>query len=545
MAVVSVLGLCAVMGVAATPAAVAEAPLPLSARYAKAVSPGATTKIEISATSWSDITSIKALLRPVGVTTVDQTVEGFELVGGTRQDGIWRSLSSVTVAQGRFTIDVELANDTRTVLHRDRGVIENGLDVVFSEFDVSPGTFDIEHATTSFRGRLVHRDAAGVEHAVAGASVGFRASGANEVSSGTDADGRFAGTAALWGTGETKVVFTGDRTYRPVSSAVIPVTLWRLPTRLTFKASPSAGVIGQPVALAGRLERQSVDGVWGALPGKLVTLELYDEDAQTSRKAGTVTTADDGTFTLRIPLPGRGSWFANFVPIEESLYNTRGYEYAYARDDGARSARYASSVTGSDAGPEPVGKGATLTARARIMRRMADGTLTGAPQSNVDLQFSADGEKWSVWTSALTDANGNVTFRTSPDRDGYWRAVVDHWNLVPSTGPADYVDVKYRTTISSFNAAPEPVRKGATITVGGTLKRYVSSWGSWSGQWVYLYFQPRGSSTWTYMAVAKTDRYGKFRKGFKASRDGSWMAKYKGATSYLPGSSGSDYVDVR
>lgn len=107
------------------------------------------------------------------------------------------------------------------------------------------------------------------------------------------------------------------------------------------------------------------------------------------------------------------------------------------------------------------------------------------------------------------------------------------------------MDVKYRTSISSFNASPEPVVKGWTIIVGGKLNRYVSSWGALGGKTVYVYFRPYGSKTASCMGVAGSDRYGNWEKGFKAVQDGTWTARYKGDGTYLPADSASDYVDVR
>lgn len=107
------------------------------------------------------------------------------------------------------------------------------------------------------------------------------------------------------------------------------------------------------------------------------------------------------------------------------------------------------------------------------------------------------------------------------------------------------MDVRYRTAISSFNASPEPVSKGKTITVAGTLKRDTTAWKAFSGQSVKIYFQAKGATTWTYEGTAKTSSTGHFSHGFKAAKDGTWRATYAGGSSYLAVTGSGDYVDVR
>ncbi|TMQ94218.1 hypothetical protein ETD83_24290 [Actinomadura soli] len=112
------------------------------------------------------------------------------------------------------------------------------------------------------------------------------------------------------------------------------------------------------------------------------------------------------------------------------------------------------------------------------------------------------------------------------------------------TGPSDHVDVRYRTRILDFNAAPEPVNKGGTVTVVGTLQRETTGWLTYASKAVKFYFLPKGSSTWTYMGTQTTDKSGRFRKGFKATQDGTWRA-YSSATASYVATYREDYVDVR
>lgn len=116
--------------------------------------------------------------------------------------------------------------------------------------------------------------------------------------------------------------------------------------------------------------------------------------------------------------------------------------------------------------------------------------------------------------------------------------------LASKTG---YWYLKYNTLITSFNAAPEPVRKGQAITVSGRLHRlhdWDSRYVSYPGKVVKIFFKAKGSSSWTLMAKVKTGDTGKFRKAFTARRDGVWRA-YFGGTSRFHKKAADDFVDVR
>ncbi|GAA0236696.1 hypothetical protein GCM10009527_036550 [Actinomadura nitritigenes] len=107
---------------------------------------------------------------------------------------------------------------------------------------------------------------------------------------------------------------------------------------------------------------------------------------------------------------------------------------------------------------------------------------------------------------------------------------------------------KFDTAVGSFNAAPEPVRKGGTLTVSGRLYRLndrATGYTSYPGKTMRIYFRPKGAKTWTYMGSAKTAGDGRFRKGFKASRDGTWRAYFPGTSHCDKQASRDDYVDVK
>ncbi len=71
-----------------------------------------------------------------------------------------------------------------------------------------------------------------------------------------------------------------------------------------------------------------------------------------------------------------------------------------------------------------------------------------------------------------TDEKGRFTVPGKAYHDGQWRVAVQggtYSDYAATAGPSDYVDVRYLTAISDYFAAPDPVRKSATVTVQGML----------------------------------------------------------------------------
>jgi hypothetical protein len=109
---------------------------------------------------------------------------------------------------------------------------------------------------------------------------------------------------------------------------------------------------------------------------------------------------------------------------------------------------------------------------------------------------------------------------------------------------------RINTRITTFNAGPEPVTKGHTISVTGTLWRLSGSggtkWVTWSKQRVYVFFLPKGAKSYTYMGSQVTDSKGHFNRKFTARQDGTWVAVwFTGNGAYVDAESLTDAVDVR
>jgi hypothetical protein len=100
----------------------------------------------------------------------------------------------------------------------------------------------------------------------------------------------------------------------------------------------------------------------------------------------------------------------------------------------------------------------------------------------------------------------------------------------------------------TVNAAPEPVAKGARITVTGKLVR--ADWDTYryagyAGRAVHLQFRPKNSSTYTTVATVNTSSTGTLRTTVRAAGDGYWRWDFPASATTGPARATGDYVDVR
>lgn len=534
-----VVALLAAATLTAAQAASADVNGRMTVKSVTAMSPGLTTPIEVVATADYAITKLTAPLHLSGDSTVIATVEDFELVSGTATDGVWRS-SAVTVPQGRVSIDLLADNAAGgTWRYSGVGLIDNGRDVSFDGFDVGPAVLDADHEEVTYHGRVVTSAADGTREGVPHVTVTLvdAAEKYSLASTSTDDEGRFSATATLGRPATVYAVAAANATYRSAKTGQVAIRFSSFPTRLTITA-PEESVIGRPTTVTGRLERQNSAGDW---------LGLGDAYVWVSEEGGIATrvpTAPDGTYTAQlIPQLAWPQWSVTFSWTDAR----RGFADSSAVSKSVH-ASWRSRITGFNASPEPVGVGATVTATGRLLRTSGTGTEEPGSSALVSVQFSTDGKKWIYQDTERTDANGRFTVHATARHDGYWRALVQDPDYLSAVSAIDYVDSRYRTRVTSFNAGPEPVRKGKTITVSGTLQRYTSEWTGWrafSGQSVKVYFQAKGAKGWTYEGRATTSGPGHFSHGFTAAKDGTWRVTYAGSSSYLAVTGADDHVDVR
>jgi hypothetical protein len=98
-----------------------------------------------------------------------------------------------------------------------------------------------------------------------------------------------------------------------------------------------------------------------------------------------------------------------------------------------------------------------------------------------------------------------------------------------------------RPSTLTFNASPEPVKKGKKITAAGTLKidGKVLSQAA-----VKIYFKAAGAKTYTLKGTATTSSKGAFSKKFTATKTGTWKAVYAGSST-RNGATATDAVKVK
>ncbi|WP_411079765.1 calcium-binding protein [Streptomyces sp. cmx-18-6] len=100
----------------------------------------------------------------------------------------------------------------------------------------------------------------------------------------------------------------------------------------------------------------------------------------------------------------------------------------------------------------------------------------------------------------------------------------------------------------SVNAAPEPVKKGKTLTVTGKLERAnwdTFAYAGYTKQPVQLQFRKKGAKTFTTVKTIKSGAGGSLKTTVKASVDGDWRYSFAGTTPTPAVVSGGDFVDVK
>ncbi|MEE1808572.1 hypothetical protein [Streptomyces sp. BE133] len=105
-----------------------------------------------------------------------------------------------------------------------------------------------------------------------------------------------------------------------------------------------------------------------------------------------------------------------------------------------------------------------------------------------------------------------------------------------------------RQSSLTVNAAPEPVKKGGTITVTGKLSRANFDdlkYHGYATQPVKLQFRKKGSSTYTTVKTIKSSSTGTLKTTVKASVDGYWRYSFAGTSTTPAVSAAGDFVDVR
>ncbi|MFM9699189.1 hypothetical protein [Streptomyces europaeiscabiei] len=108
--------------------------------------------------------------------------------------------------------------------------------------------------------------------------------------------------------------------------------------------------------------------------------------------------------------------------------------------------------------------------------------------------------------------------------------------------------VQRLSKLTGANASPEPVRKGATLTVKSRLTR--ASWDTnkypaYTGQSVKLQFKKKGTSVYSDVKTVKSSSTGALKTTVRATVDGTYRFVFAGTASTAAVTSAADAVDVK
>ncbi|MCP2338022.1 carboxypeptidase-like regulatory domain-containing protein [Actinomadura rupiterrae] len=439
-------------------------------------------------------------------------------------------------APGYYEYVVTARDDKGDAVSRRSLKIHRGIATSLTDLKATPDWFDADHQrpTVTITGRLVDADG----HPRAGHKITAEGTDASTT---TAEDGTFS-IETTTDTGRIDVTAATSGDYL-TTTAQVRLTARDIATRVSARASVTNARIGDPVTVSGTLERQTATG-WAPLAGQKVRLIFQGMGGACTQPWAYPVTDEQGRYSLTSTVGCEGDWQVDFEGAR--FYSPSGNRVRVH-------AAYGTAVTDVKASPSPAPFGGRFSLTGRVARVNVPVGLAQVSGGDVHLWFSRDGKKWSSVSTAKTGRDGRFTFTPNASYDGYWR--VDYAGTYanmpsynpdrPSSSRPVFVDVRYRTAISSFNASPEPVTRGRTLTVKGKITKFTGTWRPGAGAAVVIYFQAKGSKTWKAVATVKADRNGWFAKGFKASADGTWMASYAGSAAYLGSKSAGDYVDVR
>ncbi|WP_371661639.1 hypothetical protein [Streptomyces sp. NBC_00280] len=137
---------------------------------------------------------------------------------------------------------------------------------------------------------------------------------------------------------------------------------------------------------------------------------------------------------------------------------------------------------------------------------------------------NTDARTWKVGAIALTEEDG-----------------------VKTQSGLGTTQIKFHSKLNT-DATPEPVRKGATITVKGTLTRAnwdTSKYTGYVNAPVTLQFKKKGATTFTTVKTIKAGAAGALKTTVKATVDGTYRFAFAGSSTTAPINAVGDVIDVK
>jgi len=202
----------------------------------------------------------------------------------------------------------------------------------------------------------------------------------------------------------------------------------------------------------------------------------------------------------------------------------------------------------------------TISVTATDPSGIADGYAIlwhGADMDHVDGAITPDADAGTCTATSATTGTCKVTVVADPNENIYSNILAGTWKVWAGAqgNDGDYVITEayktarvQRASTLTVNAAPEPVKKGKTVTVTGKLAR--ANWDDleyhgYTGQSVQLQFRKKNSDTYTTLKTVKTDSTGNLKTTTTATVDGYFRYSFAGTSTTPAVKAAGDYVDVQ
>ncbi|WP_405557400.1 calcium-binding protein [Streptomyces canus] len=183
----------------------------------------------------------------------------------------------------------------------------------------------------------------------------------------------------------------------------------------------------------------------------------------------------------------------------------------------------------------------------------------GKDLDNVDGYLPPNEAAASCTAVNATTSNCKLTITAVPGSDLYMNALAGTWHVTAGVLANDEAGSIYwndfysthrvqRLSKLTVNAAPEPVKKGKTITVTGKLTRAnweTRKYAGYTAQPVKLQFRKKDSNTYTTVKTIKTNNRGDLKTTVKATVDGFFRWSFAGTSTTPAVNAAGDFVDVK
>ncbi|AYC40438.1 DUF5707 domain-containing protein [Streptomyces griseorubiginosus] len=183
----------------------------------------------------------------------------------------------------------------------------------------------------------------------------------------------------------------------------------------------------------------------------------------------------------------------------------------------------------------------------------------GRDRTHVDGVFPPNEQNATCTQVDATTSTCKLTVTIDARRELFMNSLAGTWHVTAAAIAADETGSEYwndfygthrlqRASKLTADAAPEPVKKGKTITVTGKLTR--ANWETrkytgYSTQPVKLQFRKKDSNTYTTVKTVKTNSKGDLKTTVKATVDGFYRWSFAGTSTTPAVNAAGDFIDVK